>query len=77
MKRRLRRRLMMAKHTETYVRKSDGMKVEVLMDPAGWAGWKKIYEPHGNVFRMENSQFFVDYEPHVSFLQRIFHRGVK
>lgn len=65
----------------TYIRKSDGVEVKVIMEPVGWGGWKKVYERVGlaeNVVRVPNDQFEKEYTlPKASMFARLFRRGIK
>lgn len=68
----------MSKSTITYQRKTDGIKVEVLMEPSGWPGYKKIYQEDGNVFRLSNAEFEQGYELHTeSSLFKKFINGIR
>jgi hypothetical protein len=68
----------MAKNTVTYIRKSDGTGVEVIMEPVGWAGYKKIFEVNGDVSRIPDAQFEQEYKlPEPSAFARFFRRGIK
>lgn len=71
----------MSKSTTTYIRKADGARVEVIMEPVGWEGWKKVLLPTGgladNVVRITNAQFEQEYElPKASLFARFF-KGIR
>jgi hypothetical protein len=70
----------LSKSTITYRRKSDGAKVEVLMEPEGWRGWKKIYGPGSSVreqgYRIPDRQFFREYELPKDGLFKSFFKGI-
>lgn len=65
----------MSKSTTTYRRKSDGVMVEVILEPAGWRGYKKIYEADGNAFRVSDEVFEEEYELPTSIFRR-FVKGI-
>jgi hypothetical protein len=46
--------------------------VEVIMEPIGWKGYKKIYEKDGNVFRVSNEAFEKEYELPTSLFKSFF-----